>query len=205
MREHHTLTVEPLRGAHRSVGEERTAGQLLEGARAGDLLAWRLLVGRCDGLVRSTARRYRLQDSDVDDVSQVTWLRLLEGADRIQDVAGVKRWLVTVASREALRVLARQRRERAGLESERELPADANGMPETRALDGELHAALHAAVGALPEQRRRLVWTLAGRSASYSEVATALDMPIGSIGPTWQRCIKQLRLEMSAHGYVSGA
>lgn len=204
MEDHQTLILEPLRYVYRDSCEKRTAGQLLAGARAGDSLAWRQLVSRCDGLVRATARRHRLQDCNVEDVSQATWLHLLESADRIQDVDRILGWLATTAARESLRIIARQRRVRPGPECVLEPQTDARFDPEARALEHELYAALHAAVDALPERRRRLVWTVASRSASYAEIASAIGVPIGSIGPTWQRCINQIRSAMLAQGFVPG-
>ena len=37
----------------------------------------------------------------------------------------------------------------------------------------------------------------------YEEIAAALDMPIGSIGPTRQRALERLRRELEAQGAVS--
>jgi DNA-directed RNA polymerase specialized sigma24 family protein len=39
----------------------------------------------------------------------------------------------------------------------------------------------------------------------YAEVAEALDMPIGSIGPTRARCLERLRRLLAADGMTSAA
>jgi DNA-directed RNA polymerase specialized sigma24 family protein len=69
------------------------------------------LVACYDGMVRATARRYRLQDSDVDDVAQTTWLRLVQSLDRIENRACVPGWLATTTRRESMRVLRQRQRE----------------------------------------------------------------------------------------------
>ena len=46
----------------------------------------------------------------------------------------------------------------------------------------------------LPDRCRRLLRVLlADPPPAYAEVAAALEMPIGSIGPTRARCLAQLR------------
>ena len=59
---------------------------------------------------------------------------------------------------------------------------------------GEHRARLRAAVHGLPDRHRRLMATLlASPTPSYADVAVALDMPVGSIGPTRRRAIELLR------------
>jgi DNA-directed RNA polymerase specialized sigma24 family protein len=61
---------------------------------------------------------------------------------------------------------------------------------------GELHAVLHAAIADLPERQRRVLNGLlkAGDDPDrgYAAVALALDMPIGSLGPTRGRALARL-------------
>ena len=83
--------------------------------RGGVVAAWNAIVDRFAGLVWGVARRHRLSASDAADVSQTTWLRLVEHIDRIQDPERVGGWLATTARHEALRVLRI---------SNRELPSD---------------------------------------------------------------------------------
>ena len=46
----------------------------------------------------------------------------------------------------------------------------------------------------IPERCRRLLRVLmADPPPAYADVAVALDMPIGSIGPTRARCLERLR------------
>jgi DNA-directed RNA polymerase specialized sigma24 family protein len=54
--------------------------------------------------------------------------------------------------------------------------------------------ALRDALQALPERQRTLMqMLLTDREPSYAEISAALDMPVGSIGPTRARCIARLR------------
>jgi DNA-directed RNA polymerase specialized sigma24 family protein len=61
-------------------------------------------------------------------------------------------------------------------------------------LSHERDAAIRQAFECLPPRWRTLLEVLMDAPlASYEEVAEAVGMPIGSIGPTRQRCIERLR------------
>src|SRR6478735_7964201 len=80
-------------------------GDLVRAAGGGDFDAWNELVNRFAGMVWAVARRHRLSAADAADVSQTTWLRLVEQLNRIEHPDCVGGWLATTARRESLRVL----------------------------------------------------------------------------------------------------
>src|SRR5207248_5752017 len=82
-----------------------TVAELVGAAIAGDAAAWNELVERFAGLVWAIARRHRLSAADAADVSQTTWLRLVEHLERIQQPERIGAWLATTARHESLRVL----------------------------------------------------------------------------------------------------
>lgn len=168
---------------------------LLRAAAAGDSVAWDTLVDRFSGLLWATARAHRLSQSDAADVVQTTWLRLLENLGRIQEPERLGGWLAVVARRECLLVMKRSNREPP-------VPADEvlDRIPDQRsAVDSAMLAAERDAVlwqvfDDLPDPCRRLLRVLVSDPPpAYSEVADALGMPIGSIGPTRARCLAKLR------------
>jgi RNA polymerase sigma factor (sigma-70 family) len=165
--------------------------ELVRAAAAGDQAAWNGLVERYSGLVWSVARSHRLSSADASDVVQTSWLRLVEHLDRLQDPERVGAWLATTARREALRTLRH---------SGRQVPTDE--VPETATetpvgaalLEAERDRALWQAFGGLSERCQALLRILVSDPPpSYDEIASALDMPIGSIGPTRARCLERLR------------
>lgn len=166
---------------------------LVDRARAGDARAWEELVARFRRLVAVITRSFRLGTDDAADVTQTTWLRLFESIDRVREPDSLAAWITTTARRECLRV----RRSRT-----RELPCDEMEQHESRSfaapgreiIRDEHRATLRAAVHGLPDRHRRLMATLlASPTPSYADVAVALDMPVGSIGPTRGRAIELLR------------
>jgi RNA polymerase sigma factor (sigma-70 family) len=168
---------------------------LLAGSAAGEQAAWDQLVRRFNGLVWSVARGFRLQVGETDDAVQNTWLRLVENLDRISDPEHLGSWLATTTRRECLQVLRRRSRTGYPTESVETLQVpDAAPALDAGLLADERDAALWAAVHELPTRCWSLLRILmASPPPSYAEVAAALDMAIGSIGPTRQRCLDQLR------------
>ncbi|HEX2029184.1 MAG TPA: sigma-70 family RNA polymerase sigma factor [Nitriliruptorales bacterium] len=176
--------------------------ELVRAATAGDQRAWDGLVERFTGLVWSVARAHRLTTADAADVVQTTWLRLVEHLDTIRDPRRVGAWLATTARREALRTLRT---------TGRELPTDDEGdlrptSMDTDAADQPLLAAerdalLWDVVESLTDQCRRLLRVLAADPPpTYQQVAAALGMPVGSIGPTRARCLDRLRAAVARAG-----
>lgn len=176
-------------------GCERPTAELVLAAAAGDSGAWEALVHRFASTVWAVARAHRLNTADAADVSQTTWMRLVENLDRIQQPDRVGAWLATTARRESLRLL------RLG---GRQIPAgeDMDTLPDARSLEGPEHNVavrdrarlINNLTAKLPTKSRLLLHLLSADSPlSYKEISDTLDMPIGSIGPTRARALEHLR------------
>jgi len=165
-------------------------------AATGEAEAWSEIVEEFEGMLRAVARRHRLRDADVADVAQTTWLRLAENLNRLQDPSRVGAWLVTTARRECLRTIRASARELPDAEPPE--PARPDPRPvEGSLLAAERDAALWSAFRRLPERDQTLLQMLvADPQPSYEEIGAALEMPIGSIGPTRGRALARLRCEL---------
>ena len=146
-------------------------------------------------------RAYRLQQESAEDVVQTTWLALVRRRAAIADPAAVGGWLTTTARREAWRV--------SGASAKTTPVADedlAPRLPEQRsaesiAVEHDTRHRLWAAVDGLPERCRRLLRVVAFENRpDYARLATDLDMPVGSIGPTRGRCLAKLRVALAQVG-----
>jgi RNA polymerase sigma factor (sigma-70 family) len=176
---------------------------LVTAASAGDQHAWNGLVREFGGLIWAVARAHRLSDADAADVSQVTWLRLLEHLGQLNDPARVGAWLATTARRECLRVLREiERRILYGDdEPEHESP---DLTPDGALLVSQRETALWRSFSRLRGSDQVLLRLLtADPRPPYEEIAAALEMPIGSIGPTRQRALERLRRELAAQGTLN--
>jgi RNA polymerase sigma factor (sigma-70 family) len=177
--------------------DEPGHAELLDRAAAGDQSAWDALTGRYTNLLWSVARAMRLTEADAADAVQATWLRLVEKLGTIRDPERLPGWLATTVRRECLALL-RQRTKVVPTEDFDDVPGgDATAVDEGLLLQ-ERDAALWRAFDQISAQCRALLRVLmADPPPSYATVAVALDMPVGGIGPTRQRCLAMLRRIMA--------
>jgi RNA polymerase sigma factor (sigma-70 family) len=165
-------------------------------AAAGDEAAWSALVTRFAPLLWSVCRRHRLSAADAEDVIAEVWLRLLARLPSLREPDALPGWLATTTRHECLRRLMKTSRR-----AERELPLLPDVVAEDRGdqiddhlLRAERSDVLRSAFATLGERCRRLIGAmLRDPTPSYAEIGAELDMPIGSIGPTKQRCLEVLR------------
>ncbi|MGZ3145481.1 RNA polymerase sigma factor [Lentzea chajnantorensis] len=168
----------------------------LAAAARGDQTAWDALIRQFSGLLWSVARAHRLSDADAADAVQCTWIKLVEHLDRIAEPERLAGWLATTARHECLQLIRRSGR----LPEPAEIDDSADPAPpvDHALLVGERDAALWRVFEGLPDRCRRLLRVLmASPPPAYAEVAAALDMPVGSIGPIRQRCLNRLRALVS--------
>jgi RNA polymerase sigma factor (sigma-70 family) len=166
---------------------------LLKAAAEGDQSAWDALVERYARLVWSVVRGFRLDDAAAHDVFQTVWLRLVEHVDRIREPERLPGWLSMTAKNECIRVLKRQRRQ---IPSDFEFDvADPTSKDFAEPLiDLEaLGVAMEAFEQLSPEHQQLMRLLCADPPLDYETIASIIDRPIGSIGPTRARCIAKLR------------
>jgi RNA polymerase sigma factor (sigma-70 family) len=169
---------------------------LVAAAVDGDRRGWDELVRRFGGLVWATARSFRLGHQDIEDVSQTVWLSLALHLRQLREAAALPGWLVTATRRECVRVVNRTRREgpSAGEPREGDLPDLVSAQPEESVLREERRREVRAAFDRLGFRCRQLLSLLVlDPPPTYAVVSQALEMPLGSVGPTRQRCLEQLR------------
>jgi RNA polymerase sigma factor (sigma-70 family) len=169
---------------------------LVHAAADGDQVAWDEIVNRFSGLVWATARAHRLSRDDAADVAQTTWLRLVENLDRILEPERLGAWLATTARRESLRVIRRGTREQPSDQPDL-FEAPSEEMFDRLLVERERDGVLWRSFAILSDRCKSLLRLLiSDEEPSYEEIGAALGMPIGSIGPTRQRCLDKLRTKV---------
>ncbi|NUM47230.1 MAG: sigma-70 family RNA polymerase sigma factor [Anaerolineales bacterium] len=168
---------------------------LLQACREGETDAWEQVVDKYERLVFSTALNQGLSHEDAADVTQMTFTILLQSLDSLREAEHLGAWLVTVARRHTWRILRR------------------NGHVQSLDQDDHLENTLADERSSRHRERQeRLEWLIQGVSElgarcrdllsalyfdenepSYQEIASRLNMQVGSIGPTRIRCLTQLR------------
>ena len=178
---------------------QRETAELLAAARAGDSDAWDGLVERYARLVWAVARGFALSTADAADVSQTTWLRLVEHLDKLREPEHLGGWLATTARHECLRILRRNGREVVGVDADLEIEAG-EPTPEAVVLDTERDRILWLSLGEISQRCQVLLRALATvPPPSYQDISVALGMPVGSIGPTRARCLDHLKRRVEVH------
>lgn len=177
--------------------------RMVQSAAAGNSEDWERLVHRFAGMIWAIARAHRLSAADATDVSQATWLKLVERLDQIQDPDRVGAWLATTARRECLRVLRGSRREAPSGEGIPE-QISPEAPPDKAVQLTERNQLLRRCLARLrPTDQALLRLLFADPRPAYEDISAALDMPIGSIGPTRARALERLREEIEREGELS--
>lgn len=184
---------------------------LVLACRRGDQAAWEALVRRYQRLIYSIPRYAGLSEDSAAEVFQEVFTQLVKQLDRIEQPARVRAWLVTTARRETLRIIQRIGREGATASSARDEleaettpddPPDDAPLPDKLLLKMEAQHLVHQAVLSLDERCRQLLTLLFyhAETPPYAEIAAALGMSEGSIGPTRARCLEKLRRLLEQDG-----
>jgi len=171
-----------------------SVADLLLGISDGDPAAWEEILRRYGKLVSTTVRSFHLQEADALDAIQMTWLRLVENAEKVQFPERLGGWLVTTARRECLRILRHIRFGPHLTDMEPETVADPSADPEQHTIDADATRTLRNLVNKLSPRRRTLIQMLfTDKPCSYAEVARIAGIPPGGIGPTRARALRQMR------------
>jgi RNA polymerase sigma factor (sigma-70 family) len=180
---------------------------LLAAAARSEADAWRILIARHGKRISAVTRAFGLREADAADVSQTVWLRLLEHIGDIRDPGGLGSWLATTTRRECLRLW----RQKALISPPanpgvlEELIDDADGDALRRVETQGHDAQLRAVVATLPARHQAMLGLLMSEPArGYGGVAEDLGIPVGSIGPTRQRCLRTLQAKCLAAGIGLG-
>jgi RNA polymerase sigma factor (sigma-70 family) len=169
---------------------------LVLAARDGDRQAWNEIVERYAPLVWGICYRYGLTRLDADDVGQNVWMALFEHLTDIREPAALPGWLARTTRNECLRVLrVAGQRERAERKTPQESGVDGGYDVVEEFIDREEeHIALRQAFRELRPQCQALL-SMLFRDARppYLAIGSELGMKVGSIGPTRERCLAELR------------
>jgi RNA polymerase sigma factor (sigma-70 family) len=176
-----------------------SVADLLLGIHDGDPASWDEIIRRYGKLVSATVRTFRLQEADSVDAMQMTWLRLAENAHRVPFLERLAGWLATTARRECLHILRQRKLGPIFTDLAPEPAAAPSTGPEQRAIDANTRQTLLKLIDELPPLRRTLIRMLfTDNPHSYNEIARIAGIPLGGIGPTRRRALRQLRDKLNA-------
>lgn len=179
-----------------SLGER--AGVCFERYREGEDAALGELVDLASPLLWHVARAHGCDRDGAQDVVQDIWLRLVDHAGQIRESRAVLGWLVVSVKRESWRcsrLARRTQHDPTGVAD----PGVSEVGPEEVAILTERQQVIWQAIADLDQRCRALLRIVAFCDRpDYDQVAGALAMPRGSIGPTRGRCLEKMRRRLVA-------
>ena len=160
----------------------------------GELAAFDRLYERFERPLFGFLRAQLGDAAEAEDVLHEAFLAVLRAGGAQTELRSFRAWLFQVARNLCLnRARARRRADRALESVAREARIEPAAPAEPPA--GRDPAALHAAVSRLPPALAE-VYQLRARGLSYDELASILEIPVGTVKSRMHEMMKRLREEM---------
>ncbi len=166
---------------------------------AGDSDALEAIVRRWEAGVGRVLARLTPNSTDVDDLRQEVFLRVLTAASRYRADGQFSAWLYRIVINLA-RDAARRRRIRSWLPLGDHQPVDRNGAPRQACSQREMTKAIEHALAALPDRMREVLVLKHYAGLTFAEIASALKQPASTIKSRTQSALRRLQAELARRG-----
>ncbi len=187
-----------------------TDDELVQRAKTGELDAFETLTSRYEQRVYGLAMRMLRQEQDAEDVTQQTFLSVLENLKGFRGESSFSTWVLRIASHAALKII----RKRKGLntisleeatevsETFNSIPhpefiADWRQSPEHLVEQNEVRSLLDESLTRLDEKYRLVFLLRDVEGLSVRETADALDLSEGNVKVRLLRARLQLREDLT--------
>lgn len=192
-------------------GNETTSADLVTRAKDGDLAAFEELTTRHEQQIYSVAYRILQNQHDAEDVTQQTFLSVIENLPKFRGDSSFATWLYRIATFAALKII----RKRKGLptvsleavteprEDYDSIPhpeyiADWKQSPEQLVEHNETRELLDGALSRLDEKHRVVFLLRDVEGFSVAETAAALELSESNVKMRLLRARLQLREELTS-------
>ena len=176
---------------------------LVKRCLSGQEEAWSQLIDKYKALIYSIPMKYGLPQQEAADVFQGTCMELLMHLRDLREPRALPKWLIQVAYHKCYH-WKRQQQRLVSRDGEAELPEpEIPPVAEELVRQTEEEQMLREAMASLAPRCRKLVEMLFFETPSrpYSKVANELNLAVGSIGLTRQKCIESLRKRLDELGF----
>jgi len=162
-------------------------------AAAGGRREFGELVRRHGSAVRGLLRRMGAQASEADDVAQDAFIQAFEKCAEFRGDGTFVAWVKRIAARLYLKRRGREARYVEAIADEGAMAPDTHG-----------HVDLDEALKSLGEAERLCVSLCHGAGLSHPEIASALNLPLGTVKSHVKRGLDKLRARLSPQPTSSG-
>jgi RNA polymerase sigma factor (sigma-70 family) len=165
--------------------------------------AWALLIDRYKNLIFSIPVKLGFSPDDAADIFQGVCVALVEELPRLREPRALPAWLIQTTSRKCLRWKNESRRYVDAERLQETLADESAKIPGALLEELDREQIVRDAVSELPTDCKRLVELLFYHvpPLNYEDLAAALHMPKGSIGPTRMRCLRKVRRLLVKKGF----
>jgi RNA polymerase sigma-70 factor, ECF subfamily len=170
-------------------------GELVATTLRGDSGAFATLVERYDRAVYHLAYRTLHDVEEARDVAQEAFFKAFRSLHTFKPGSKFSTWIFAIAYHACCDRLNRRKRY-----SNEELPdaPDAGPGPEAQAIALDQARRLRDAIDRLPEKYRTVITLYHLQGQQYEEIATVLDLPMGTVKTHLFRAKEQLRRMLAA-------
>lgn len=153
------------------------------------------LLGVAENILRNTA--------DAEEVVMETFRQVWDKSASLEDTGiGIMPWMLRVTRNRAIDVLRAQGRRTMGTRrltntSHDESHVDPAEPDEAGQPGWHVHTAVHRALGELPDEQRAIVRLAYFNGLTHSEIAAALQVPLGTVKSRLRMAADKLRVSLS--------
>ena len=189
---------------------ETPDAELVSRAKAGELDAFEGLTNRYEQRVYGLAMRMLRQEQDAEDVTQQTFLSVLENLEGFRGESSFSTWVLRIASHAALKIIRKRKGlNTVSLEEATEPADDFNSVPHPEFIAdwrqspehlverNEVRRLLDDALTRLDEKHRLVFLLRDVEGLSVRETADALELSEGNVKVRLLRARLQLREDLT--------
>lgn len=182
--------------------------EVVERARRGREAAFRELIRRYERPVFSLVYRLVRDRERAEDLSQDTFIKVLNALDRYDPSFKFSSWIFKIAHNTALDELRRKHPDTLSIhgsphastademEATALTPAATEETPEEFASSREIGAHIEEAIGTLRAEYRTAILLCHVEGRPYEEVAQIMDVPLGTVKTYIHRARNELRKQL---------
>jgi RNA polymerase sigma-70 factor (ECF subfamily) len=171
----------------------QTDAELVARAQEGDEAAFEQLVRRHQRYVFNLAYRVLDDYAEAEELAQEAFVRAWRGLPGFRGQAQFTTWLYRIVYNLCLNRLPRLRRELLQIAPLEEVLVNPDPSPSDVYAAREMSAFLHTQLDRLPEKYRLVLTLRYLQHLSYAEIATALEVPMGTVQTHLHRARRLLR------------
>ena len=171
---------------------QQQVAHLVTAAKAGDKEAFSRLVEAYQDRIYGYLSRMLSDPDEAEDVAQEVFVRAYRSLGKFRGASSFHTWLYRIASNLAIDVARRRKRQDNSVysldasvevgedEYDRDIPDD-SGAPDQLTEQREVREIVRQVVDELPEKLRDVVILYELQGESYEDIASILDVPLGTV------------------------